>query len=642
MFPIPHQAPPVDVSLPNWGRVWNEGMSALDSQLLGGINGHDPVPKPAVPAEVPDALQISEEQQLSTDIVDGNAARLSYKQNLMPDFQGMQGPGVAVMPMGLNYGTVGGQDQWQELWDRPRKVEEAINAGAQAEADRSQAKADYLKQFKEETDGRLAGMEAARSYDQARLQMRQRELDKNVEKYSADLADTGKFWSNPGNIIAAIGAAFIAFASPDKSAGIKLIQQQVDADFQKRRAAADMHLGELRSNVAGYRQLMQDKQAGDAMALSMSYKQAGMDLERISAQFEGPILKAKGAAMAQEFYQKAELIKAQLTAQVLYNAPRAEKIPIAAEYKKSGMFQPYAKDQAQAPAQQAPGSFGRGLGAAVGQAPQQPGSGVNQAMRAVNGGQPTVVDKAVDSHLSKKGVNPKVAELWDKRAPGANAQLEMFRNEIARRAVIKAGPGATKARLQQVADELIEGYDKEASEKIAPAMKDKTDGVRSWGKFANDLRGFEAFARATGQDPNVLLRSARDYTPEAWSSFITDLKRKYSDPKSAEDAQALANLDKVERIHQMMAAKSVDWYHKQFGGAMSEQELGKGAAYITNNAPFQKWMQFAADGSRRAASEIQEALSMSTAGPAGTLYLLSIGRQSPEMDKPGAKKTEAK
>lgn len=540
------------------------------------------------------------------------------------------GAGPAVMPEGENMLPFGGA-QGRELWNnaavqKPSEIEAAVMQGANAEERMGKEKADFYTRLQHDQQEQLGLIKQNRIENDKAVAARQAQLDKAITGYSNDLADRGQFWRNPGNIIAALGVAFTTLGTQTAAGANKIINDMVQSDWQQRKQLADMHLGELRSNINGYRQLAGDKEMGDRLALADSYRVAAMEADRIGAQFQGPIAKAKAAAVVKELQRNYLVQMGQLHAQMAYVKPHAENPMVAQEYQKSGQalpgtgFTPYAptKGYAQPGAGQPSDSS---TGATAGstrssgaiwdqQAPsllkRQPGgSQVQQAASSGGGAQGAQAAQAAAKETTKSAGYATDQQRYDldKRYPGSSAMVDSERKQVIPEilASIGANPRGVNPLLsdeeisktlpydKQVAyNKAIAGYRKWASEdndKVSKAMQQagvpqRLSGTRMLG---SDIQILQEVARRKNMSVDEL-RDTRTKQIIGTGNYKTINEWLGASPANGiheEQAKNLANA--LNRFDQLLAGQVNSYTHANAGGAVSPSEEKRIQALIAGD-----------------------------------------------------------
>jgi hypothetical protein len=218
--------------------------------------------------------------------------------------------------------------------------------------------------------------------------------------------------------------------------------------------------------------------------------------------------------------------------------------------------------------------------------------------------------------------------------------VETYRNRLAENAYRKIAPNYSKAAFDKAIDDQIK-EDEQAADKVAIEASKSAGNIKSWGRFTTDLDKFKQAAErmGPGMTPDKLMGNLRSLAPADWTRWIKERQAAWGDKSNPNSAQALEELKAVERLHQMVAGKVVDYYHNQFGGAMSETELSLGRQVIAPESNFDKIYDFAHMGSKTAGDTWGSILSQ--AGPrAATLVQIRYGQDSPSVNKPGVQGTK--
>lgn len=640
--------------VPNAARgIW-PGTAPMPGGNIDPTTGQPPAPPTVEPKE---ATAVPPNTEFSNDFSERALAEEQFRKDITPEYSGpVGGPGNEVVPGFENFLPAGGKAVWDEINQRGQALGEEIDKGAQAEADKSKALADWYKSEKGRQEQEQAVIRQRHLEDQAQIQAKQQQITEATQRYTQDLADRGQYWRNPGNIIAAFAASLMALGSDDGAIGIKIVNQAVQQDFAQRKAIADTNLGYMKSNLDAYRQIAGDKDLGDRMAFAEANRMAAIEIDRIGQQFQGPIAKAKAAAIKQEFLRNYQVQMAQLHSAMIYNKPQAMPAPIAAKYKdmanaNPGEMKPYSPSKGWSAAgghniilpdgrrvQAPPGGWDVDVKSGKWITPDgkhvEPqatpassgGAGVNNAMRKASGG-PTSVDK-------------KTEKLYDKRAPGTSSLVESYRERLASNAKRKIAPHYSKEAFDKAVDDQI-AEDEKVAGSVAKEATQHSGNIKSWGRFTTDLDKVRQAATRMDSDPDTFLGDMHRLTPGQWAHKIQELRAAWGNKKDPHSAQALEELEASERVHQMIAEKVVDYYHTKFGGAMSEPELNLGRGVIGPSSNFEKIYNFAQNG-RRTAGETWGAL-LSQAGPrAATLLQIRYGQDSPGTNTPGTGKPKSK
>ncbi len=640
-----------DYEIPPWLRPTpSVPLGAMGGGFPAAISGN-PVPgapPPAGPPTVPQAGEVQPGTESSRDHAERATAEDGFERDITPQYNGPPRIGPTVMPGYEDFSGLGGpegHDIYNEaLIAAPQRYGEAAANEADIVADRgSQLKEHYTGQQNRQSQ-ELAAMHTRRLENQANIDARQAKLDEATSRYSADLADRGKFWHNPGNVFAAFAASLMPLgSSKDPEIGLKLINQAINQDFRKRQELADMDLGALRSNLSGYRQIAGDRELGDLKAMEESTRVASMELGRISAQFQGPLAKAQAAKVQAGLDQQTALLRMKIYEASVAHKPRLENPAIAKEYRAMGAAMPGVGPTpykgSWKPGEVSPqgsGTAPAGQSAPTGQGPQSqqaPSGNLNDTLRAATGGQPTSVDK----HTK---------QLYEERAPGTEQLVTMYRNQIAKDAMIEAtgntGLPPTKAEFDKAVLK-IQQKDREDTDKVSGKALEHVGSMKSWGKFGADLKlaeqGVAEMNAANGSNITMdqFLGDMRTGTG-SYAAGIQNLRLKYGSKDTPAAKQAMEQLEASERLHHMLAEKTLDYYHSKLGGTMSEHEISLAKGVIAPNSSWAQIRDFGDQGSRQAGVMYNGILS-SAGSRVATRLRIRHGTGSPKIDSPGARKS---
>jgi hypothetical protein len=612
-----------------------------------------PEQAPAAPVAPGEPTEVEPSTGFSNDFGNRAVSEEQYERDITPKFPAIGQVKPVLLGERVNFRPAFGPEGeagFQSMKDRVNQLDQAIYEGGEAQAKGEEAKEQFYVGEKQRQQEALAALKESQLQRQQEYQAKVEQLNQATQRYSNDLADQGKFWRNPGSILAAIGAVFLAGAGArngDPGLGLRTIQHAIDSDFAARKTAADMHLGALRSNLEAYRQLMGDKDAGDKLAYIESQRIAAMELNRIASQFQGPLYRAKAAAISSELINNANRSLAELHMR-LYQQPQFVRPEVkanilAGDKANPGSAMTFAPDEIKASQQgKKPPTWltkelaNRGDIEAPEDLDSTKPSPVLQAMRQVSGGQSTI-DKMADASIKSEVGHGK--PLYDERAPGTSDLVEMYKNRIAHDAMVKVGPNPTKAKLDQAALEIINKAKEDANRLAKEGQADKiASRIKGWSKFQDDLRAVAAEAAAEGMSPDQFFHDIMYSASPGTSNKLESLKQIYGSQNTPEARQAMERLNKIQRFRQMLATKKVDFYHERGGVALNQAELDAFGEVIASNAPFSKWMGFADNMSNTAANDYSGVLAQ--AGPiAGSLLQIRYGLRNPGLNRPGIQKS---
>lgn len=257
------------------------------------------------------------------DTIGGSAALAEASQVDAPTHSmGTTGGGAVAVQNPLYVGRnpeLLGQENLDEADQAMRAGIEAAGKIGDVEAREADAVAQSRQAAQDRTADLYAQMQKDREEDRAAIAKRQKQLEEETDRYTADLADRGKFWRNPGNVIATIFASLSTMGGASAAQASASVDRMIQNDWQQRKDLADTRLGALRSNLEGYRRLAGDKEAGDKLALAESYKMAEYDVERVASKLGSEkakaraealqqALKLKHAAVFMEYYEKMQVV----------------------------------------------------------------------------------------------------------------------------------------------------------------------------------------------------------------------------------------------------------------------------------------------------------------------------------------------
>ena len=581
---------------------------------------------------VPDAASVPAIREAGSEGVNAAQAEDQYTKDITPNFGGMPGPsGPTVLPGGVRMANLGvngeeGERNYRGATD-PSVVAEGINSESDAETQYGNQKANILGRLQQDQAHEYATLKERQQQRQMEIDAKQQAVEQATSRYTADLADRGQFWRNPGNIFAALATAMMPLGNTSAKDAMHMIDSAVQADWKQRKDLADTSLGHMKSNLAAYRQIAGDKDLGDTMALKHSYDVAQMELQRLSAQFQGPLAKAKAQQVIAELKMKSSLLAGELANKYLANKPEVMNKALAGAYQKeakSGVKGAWSPLVGNRPEVSSTGGAGPGMtvpggGPATGSisAPKP-----NDAMRLANGGRPTTVDKVVDNE-----------PLYNIRNPGSKELVDTFKNQIAHEAIVAMGPNATSDRLARKAQEIIE-KDKEMTSKVAGEAREKAANMKSWQNFSNDVNSVEAIARSSHQDPQEFLGDMRNLAPAKWALKINQLRDAYGSSNSPEARQFKANLEASERFHQVLAKQLINYYHGEGGSKMSDSVKDAFGQVISPASTWNQIKGFADGQSQSAAADWMSMAAQAGPRPAAILAI-RYGVNNPRLNTKG-------
>ncbi len=609
------------------------GAPATDQQMAD--KGYDvPIPG-SPPPDAPTFPGVPGSGEAGQNAADGTRLAMALRKSIFQRMPVGGAPAGVVQGPGEDYSREGGahgKSDWEDTFvTKPAQIEQAMMEGADVEGQYGKAKEDYYKRLQSSQGDELAILQSRRIAHQQEIEAQQAKIQQATESYSNDLADRGQFWKNPLHIVGAIGAAMMALGSGGPTIGVKLINDAVTADFNERKQLANMHLGELRSNLGSYRQIAGDKELGDRLALAESLRVAVMEGDRIAAQFQGPAAKAKWAAVAKETNAQRQILMMNMYHQGVYQPAGVVDPRIAAANKAAGKalgpgagYSPFA------------GAGMASVGSSGGQA--QPGAmggqGVPGALQERSGassgqGQPA------NPGVYGGSISKEVIDAAERRAPGAGRQAQAEMDEIAQRiwSVSRGNPATFNDKMeafQQKQEDDIKG--------IAVAAQPIVAKINGYRRLGDDIGLIKVMADRLHTDPDSLLGSGTS------AIMGKEFMAKYRDTmhllgntdpakanKYATEVQETENA--VERFKQVLAGNQNTYIHDKSGGNVSANENLRMKEYLRQG--FRGISAFHDNESKLAQAEFDNATNSAAHPVSGTLYRAQMGMGSASLDRKG-------
>ena len=319
-------------------------------------------PPPAPTGQIDNATFIPGDASMSNEDVDfdnaANAIGRPYESRLEQRVAPQN-----INPGGQNVAMFGKENLENATKVYPNAQAAAIGNEAETMAKEGDEVADHWKKVQGEAAKQLGAIQHNRQQFLEDQMARQKELEDRTAKYTANLADGKAFWKSPANVFGALVTSLMPLGTMSVETSQKIINNAIQQDFKNRQEVADGHLGALRSNLNGYRQLAGDKVAGDYLALGESYKVAAMELERISASFKGEHARNQAQANIAKLMEESAKFTMQAWQQMNMN-PQVMSPQMQAAWNKRPDHVQYG-----APAGGPTGAPAGGLGAPSGGAP---------------------------------------------------------------------------------------------------------------------------------------------------------------------------------------------------------------------------------------------------------------------------------
>lgn len=474
-------------------------------------------------------------------------------------------------PEGESKAGVGGEELYKKAFvDAPARRQEAMSELGRVQSDRATELAGMYDQQVKQDQAAARAMEVRRQEEQHEIARRQEEVAKATKYYSRELRDSGKFWANPGNIVAAISYSLMPIFSNDPTVGVKLINQAVQQDLDNRTRAADMEIGNARANLDGYRKIAGDRQQGDLLARAEAHRMASQEIARVGQKYSGPEA-AKNIQIAIED-QNTRAAAAEMEFYAKYIHKDAAQVPKGlhdATFKGPGGWHQYGVPGG-GPASPVNGTIGGGPS----QVPNAPLKN-NHLQAIARSGGAGAVDKALD--------DPRIGKV-------SSADLENTAKMLLWQEAQRKSPGNPGA-----AYDVLRHAEEEKLAPVAMKLQETSTSRHRVAKVRATMEQIERSERAAGNDPEDFLSWTRNggVWPKAW--ILEYEKITASDPARAGDKNAVAKAYREERAKELRAAlRGVfnSHAHDLFGGAQSAQELANAAMEVGEKSSFRQTQTF--------------------------------------------------
>ncbi len=416
-------------------------------------------------------------------------------------------------PEGETYSRVGGRELYEEAFTGSRaRGQAALKDQAALEGQRSDAIAAHYTQQAERDTNEAAAIKHRAIEDNAQIQVRQRKLDEATQFYTNDLADQGKFWTNPGNVIAAISFSLLPLFSNDPAVGAKLINQSMQQDMANRQKAAEGTLGALSSNLTGYRKLANDRHAGDLLAQAEMHRMAAQEIARIGAKFESPISKEKMKVLIEDQNTRYAALQMEFYKQNIHTDPTKMDPGLhKARYTGPGGWTPLG-------GLRTPGR------------PEETGGSAGNSSHGMIAGTPsTATDQPLSANaraVVRTGGSRGVLKAWD------NGLINNREIETAVQASMYADARDRWPNLspEQGYQKMIEEAESELS-KIAPEVAKHAPARQAIGSLSKRMDQIERSMNGSGKDAEDFISYVRKNAPQSWVAQYEALTAK--DPQKA-------------------------------------------------------------------------------------------------------------
>ena len=253
-------------------------------------------------ASIDQAVNPTQETGSTEETVGGTVAGVDARMGFIGSPQPHYNPNT-IRPAGFEHTPYDaldyhGKDKFREFYkEHPEAAIQHLKDSTEVQSKKDEALADLYSQEADRASRAAAERKFASEQDQANLMRQQQELQAKTTEYAQSLHSEGNFWKNPGNIVSAIAYALMPITSNDPTIGVKMIDSAIARDLAERRADADSKLGALRSNIAGFREIMGNREAGDLAAEAAARAVAADQVKAMAQRFQSPLAKAQAQAM---------------------------------------------------------------------------------------------------------------------------------------------------------------------------------------------------------------------------------------------------------------------------------------------------------------------------------------------------------
>lgn len=566
---------------------------------------------------------------------------------------GGAGAGPNYLPEGENHFPVGGpegKDYWERaLIDYPAQISNGILGGGEAEAEKADKLANFYQSEQARQQQEAALLQQRRQERQAEIDAKQKQLEQATVRYTNDLADTGKFWKSPGNVISAIGAALVALGSDDHAIGFKLVNSMVSQDYENRRRLADMHLGELRSNIGAYRQLMGDKNLGDQLAFAETNRIAAIEVNRIGEQMGGPIAKAKAAAISGEFMRNYQIQMMELYNKMIYTRPQQMSKGLTDIYRRGGKaypgvgYTPFAPEATrQMGNAQGMSSAGQGMASA---GPMASAVAMNQAGGGFKPSKPVASMEQEDA-LNKRypGLSTRARQERDQNVKDILAEMGAPIPEGVDFGTIKSADLAKylQANGKDIAtfNKAVEKRSKEIHGQVAEISKamvasGEPEAVSSLRMLGTDMEIIKKVAARKGMRPDELLDTRYDQIFGAPNVKKVQEFLQAGSPENVSEQDASNLRAAILRFKAGFASQRSAYFSKLSGSAISPKEMELLSEVITSNQSWDSKLGFISQVERQHQSKMDAILAGAPSATAALMYLSRTGLNAPGLVRAG-------
>ncbi len=635
---------------------WMPPPTVSPAQTIGADTGAG-LPQGSGDGVIPELEGTPDALGANNDSTKGVLASELMQKSLSPYLPNpTQAPGNTLVPSYADYSGPT-RSGWEDAFvTKPAQIEKSVMEGADAEGRLGEAKAEWYKNQQLQDQSDLAHLTQNRADNQALVEQAQQKLEAKTQQYSNELSDAGKMWHTPDRIMAAISAFFMGIGGGDSLAPVKILNDAINADFQKRKQLADMHLGELRSNVGTYRAIAGDKDLGDRLAYAESKRTAAMELERIAAQFQGPLAKAKAATAVKSLLRDVDVQMMQLRVAMVHHNASFQDPRMAKELQAQGAGMPAGEGPTPDK-----GFWNAGFPVSKGQSGASGGtSGMSGG--ASGSGTGSVPPSGIPAVVTGQGgyLDPDQKKFMEARVPGSTDQIEAVRRSVTSHLLAKAGadPGLSSLSPSQIAAKLTPAqralYNKENATYQNELSQDNAKIQVAMQPIAKRMSAY----RTLGKQLDVLEMTAKQLSKQTGTEVSPDklLDTRYaqifgsgnvkkaaewlaagSKPTEAHEAQARNLQQAINTFKQIRAGNISAWVQATSGGTVSEGEDARNREFIASDHSFQSLRGFQQFVSQGAQAEAKTALMAARSNVTRLIWQASIGMEDPTLGHQGIK-----
>jgi len=548
---------------------------------------------------------------------------------------GAKGPAGTAINEYENANTIGGPEEFKNTFkEGPKKIGDLQREIGKLESDAHKNLAQAYEDQAQKDTIQSAQIASRKQEDNQQLQMKQRDLDEKTVQYTNDLANQNKFWQNPGNIVSAIAYSLMSVFSSDPAIGAKLINQAIDRDMNNRKDLANMHLGELRSNIGTYRKLAEDRQAGDLLAQSEAHRIAAMQIRAIGERLQSPIALKNSELAAQDQETKSAAFRAQAYNHYLYNKPQVVDPRLAAFAKQHqrGIPEGWTGYDLPKDAVGAVKSVVQGAGPSTAHAAPVPGQEpISKRLATMPAAQHAALIMS-PGEVAKQGLDGDLAK----------GDLAQMAGEVitARARALAGDPNAPgyQAKVNEHINKMQIAADAGVGEIGKQAMPFQV-GLTVTNRLQRDMNIIQSECKAMGISPDDFLGDLRTLTGGPLASKINDLRLRYGGAANVSEQASRRMLQASERFHQALNSQIVGYYHDMAGAAQNKAELDNLGQVISRTARWDHINQYIQQQSTNYAAQMKGAIRTSPDPYSSILYMSMYGNgdQAPLID-PGVAK----